>query len=409
MKTLIGPFSQLLPLDGLPDRGPLHDDQIGIISGGGVLVENGRVVATGTFNELRKELSRDANIQEIDGPAVALPGFVDCHTHLLWAGSRAGDFALRNAGSSYLEIKAAGGGIMDSVRATRAATDAELTRLTLDRLNELARRGVTTCEIKTGYGLDVEQELRMIKLIAELDNRHPVRVIPTCLAAHLVPADWRSSKPAYLETIVSDLLPCIQGITQRVDVFVEPTAFPVAEARPYLRAARAIGFELTVHADQFTPGGSILAVEMNARSADHLEASGEREIECLAASDTVAVALPGASLGLGMPFTPARKLLDAGARLAVASDFNPGSAPMGDLLTQASVLATYEKLTNAEVLAAITRRAALALGREDLGYLGPGAAADLLAFPVADYREITYQQGRLRPHKIWIDGKRYDN
>lgn len=418
MPTLIGPFSQILPLVGLPERGPIRDEQLSIIPDGGILVEGTNILAIGNFEHLRKQFDTPAlTIEKIEEPMVALPGFVDAHTHLLYAGTRSRDFALRNAGSSYLEIKAKGGGIMDSVTATRNADNEELKSLCLERLDRLAKLGITTCEIKTGYGLAVDQELRMIKAIYEVSQQHQVKVIPCCLAAHLLPLDYQSNSPVantdikadYLKEMLEELLPKIKPFCQRVDAFVEPTAFPVETAKPYLKAAKEMGFSITVHADQFTCGGSQLAAEIDALSADHLEASGPEEIEILANSNTVAIALPGASLGLGMKFTPARQLLDAGAIVAIASDYNPGSAPMGDLLTQASILATYEKLSNAEVLAGITNRAARALGLDDRGELGVGKMADFIGFPTDDYREITYQQGRLRPTKTWINGKLYPN
>lgn len=410
MPTLTGPFTQLLTLDGLPERGTIRDEQLQIIPDAGILSEAGKIIAVGDFESLRKtHAGPNLELDEVTEKMVALPGFVDCHTHLLYGGTRANDFALRNAGSSYLEIKAAGGGIMDSVTSTRSATSPELIELTLNRLDRLAKLGTTTCEIKTGYGLSVAEELRMIEAIHQVKEQHEVKVIPTCLAAHLLPADYRSSKVDYLEEMLVDLLPNIKAYTNRVDAFVEPSAFPVDAAKPYLEAAKNMGFDLTIHADQFTTGGSQLAVELGALSADHLEASTTTEIELFAKSNTVAVALPGASLGLGMKFTPARALLDAGAIVAIASDFNPGSAPMGNLLTQASIMATYEKLTNAEVLAGISNRAATALGLDDRGVLAAGKQADFIGFATEDYREITYQQGRLRPAKTWINGKAYAN
>jgi len=199
------------------------------------------------------------------------------------------------------------------------------------------------------------------------------------------------------------LLPQIrtEQLSQRVDIFVEQSAFGLAESRQFLQKAKALGFDLAVHADQFTAGSSTLAVELGALSADHLEASTEKEIHALAQSDTVAVVLPGASLGLGEPFAPARKLLDAGACVAIASDFNPGSAPMGDLLTQAAILATYQKLNTAEVLAGLTFRAAKALKLREIGRVEVGYTADLQGYACADFREILYQQGRLKPYGVW--------
>ena len=231
-------------------------------------------------------------------------------------------------------------------------------------------------------------------------------LVATCLAAHILPKEFNGLGADYLEHVLNDLLPVIkkENLAARVDIFIEESAFNTTNAMDYLRAAKQMGFDVTAHADQFTTGGSEVAVHVGAVSADHLEASGEREIKRLAASETVAVALPGASLGLGMGFAPARKLLNAGACLAIASDWNPGSAPMGDLLMQASVLSAYEKLTTAEVFAGLTFRAAKALNLHDRGTLEKGKLADFQAYICDDYREILYQQGKLKPGRVWKKG-----
>ena len=220
------------------------------------------------------------------------------------------------------------------------------------------------------------------------------------------PRDFLGSNSEYLELIIQELFPVMkkEKLTNRIDAFIEKSAFSPEEIKPFFQRAKEIGFYLTVHADQFSVGGSIVAVEFEARSADHLEASGDSEIQALAKSTTNAVALPGASLGLGCAFTPARKLLDQGGALAIASDWNPGSAPMGDLLAQASILATFEKLSTAEVLAGITFRAAAALGLSDRGKLSPGQQADFILFPTSDYREILYHQGKMKPVEVWRSG-----
>ena len=402
---LIGPFRQLLPLRDLPARGALPDSALEVIEAGGVLVRGGRVAAIGTFEELRAQ--GPDQVEELSQPYVGLPGFIDAHTHICFAGDRSGDYAARLEGKSYLEIARTGGGIWRSVTATRAATVAELTAGIVARAERHLRSGVTTIEVKSGYGLSTEAELKQLRAIRAAAPETAADLVPTCLAAHIQPRDFAGDAPAYLEYLVQDLLPQIRAeeLSNRVDSFVEETAFGVSEARRYLEAARAQGFDLTVHADQFSTGGSELAVALGARSADHLEASDDRAIRRLAASDTVAVALPGASLGLGMPFAPARRLLDAGAILAIASDWNPGSAPMGDLLTQAAVLGAYEKLTAAETLAGLTVRAATALGLRDRGSLATGQLADLIAFPATDFREILYHQGQLRPGRVWKRGR----
>jgi len=398
MKRLTGPFTQILPLSGLTLKGALSDDQLLVIPQGGLLTENGRVISVGDFENLRKE-SPLVPVEEINGESVLLPGFIDCHTHICFAGSRAKDYAMRIQGKSYLEIAKAGGGIWDSVTQTRAADEALLTELLLRRVQRHLSEGVTTIEVKSGYGLSVEQELKQLRVIKAASANTTASLVATCLAAHIVPRDFNGNQSEYLDHILNDLLPIVkkENLASRVDIFIEEGAFDQANALTYLNKAKQMGFDITVHADQFSTGGSEAAVRAGAVSADHLEASTEKEIKLLANSDTVAVTLPGASLGLGMPYAPARKLLDAGACVAIASDWNPGSAPMGDLLMQAAVMSAAEKLSNAEVLAGLTLRAAKALKLYDRGVLAPGMRADMQVYPCKDYREILYHQGKLKP------------
>ncbi|MFN5335626.1 MAG: imidazolonepropionase [Bacteroidota bacterium] len=405
MKKLVGPIRQVLTLDHLPVKGALRDEQLEILTHAGILMEGQYIQQVGAWEELKQEFP-EAELQELDGDYVALPGLVDCHTHLCFGGSRARDFALRNAGKTYLEIAQAGGGIWDTVTQTRSLDQATLAGITAKNANRLLREGVTSIEVKSGYGLSVAEELKLLRAIKQASADTAADLIPTCLAAHLCPKDWKGRPSEYLTEIADQLFPVIleENLSTRIDAFVEKSAFSPEEILPYLEKAKQMGFDLTVHADQFSCGGSEVAVRLGARSADHLEASGDAEIQALASSNTVAVALPGASIGLGMAFTPARKLLDAGACLAVASDWNPGSAPMGDLLAQASILATFEKLSTAEVLAGITFRAASALSLSDRGKLTPGQLADFILFPSSDYREILYQQGKIKPEGVWKRG-----
>ena len=405
MKKLIGPICQILTLDQLPLKGALRDEQLEIFTQAGILLEGEYIQKIGSWIELKKEFP-EAEIHELDGDFVALPGLVDCHTHLCFGGSRARDFALRNAGKTYLEIAAAGGGIWDTVTQTRGLDQATLAGITTKNANRLLSEGVTSIEVKSGYGLSVAEELKLLRAIKQASAYTAADLIPTCLAAHLCPKDWKGSPSDYLTEIADQLFPILlkENLGTRIDAFVEKSAFSPEEISPYLEKAKQMGFDLTIHADQFSCGGSAVAVRLGARSADHLEASGEGEIKLLASSNTVAVALPGASIGLGMAFTPARKLLDQGASVAIASDWNPGSAPMGDLLSQASILASFEKLSTAEVLAGITFRAAAALGLSDRGKLTQGQLADFILFPTSDYREILYQQGKMKPEGVWKKG-----
>ena len=400
-KKLIGPFAQLLPMSDLPTKGAISDDQLQVIENAGVAVQDGKIVEVGTFDKMT---SNYEVIEEIEEVIVGLPGFVDCHTHMVWGGSRARDYSLRMRGETYEKILEEGGGIFDSVEKTRAESKETLIKDFEKRVSRHLSSGVTTIEVKSGYGLSEEGEIKMLEVIKEANVK--ADLIATCLAAHVCPKEF-SDKTDYLNYVLDAILSDIKerGLATRVDAFIEPSAFPVEVARDYLTKAKAVGFDLTVHADQFTTGGSKLAVELAAQSADHLEATDEVGIRQLAQSDTVAVALPGASLGLGMQFTPARQLLDAGANVAIATDWNPGSAPMGDLITQAALLGIYEKLSTAEVLSGITFRASQALGLSDRGVLSVGRLADIATLPTSDHREILYQQGMLKAGRIWKGGE----
>jgi imidazolonepropionase len=403
----IGPFTELLPMSDLPEKGAIRDEQLRVEKEAGLLIANGKVSAYGPYADVaRLAETRKAKPILLPKNTVGIPGFIDSHTHSCFAGSRAKDYALRNSGSTYLEIAQAGGGIWDTVTHTREASFSELEELLIQRCQRFLAQGITTLEVKSGYGLSVDEELKMLRVIQSAGKKVFQDLIPTCLAAHMLPKDFGGDAMAYLEHLTKELLPVIksEGLSNRIDAFIEAGAFSPEEISPYFRAAQKMGFDLTVHADQFSTGGSAAAITLNARSADHLEASGEVEIRALAQSNVVATALPGASLGLGCAFTPARALLDAGACLSIASDYNPGSAPMGDLLSQAAILGTMEKLSNAEVLAGITTRAAAALGLQDRGSLEVGKTADLIIFPTSNYQEITYHQGQLKPSMIWKNG-----
>ncbi|MEI6139054.1 MAG: imidazolonepropionase [Mariniphaga sp.] len=405
---IIGPFSQLLTMDHLPLKGSLSDSQLEIIPNAGIVVCDGMIVETGLFSQLCSTFEDLADIESIDIEMVVIPGMIDPHTHICWAGSRANDYALRLAGKSYLEIAQSGGGIMNTVNKTRVATVQELEILLTSRAIHHLQSGVTTIEVKSGYCLNILGELKLLEVINSLNQQIPVDLIPTCLAAHIKPADFQFSNSNYLASIVDELLPEIkrQNLTNRVDIFVDKGAFSTEEAFSYLTKAKLMGFNLVIHGEQFTSAGVALACSLGAASVDHLEAIQDHEIQLLANSNVVAVVLPGASLGLGCQFAPARKLLDTGCSLAIGSDWNPGSAPMGGLLLQTSILGIFEKMTMVESLAAITVRAAASLGLKDRGIIKKGYLADFIGFPASDYREILYNQGSLQPSGIW---KRGDN
>lgn len=404
---LIGPFKQLLTMDFLPAKGALSDAQLEVIPDAGILQHDGKILQVGDFRQLQIQFS-SAEIERLEGDYVALPGMIDVHTHICWAGSRAKDYALRLAGKSYLEIAAAGGGIWDTVLKTRAATEDELVALTVERANELLKQGITTVEVKSGYGLSVEHELKMLEAIKLANQLTKNDLVATCLATHIVPKEFEGDEKLYLQLLVNELLPEVKkrGLANRVDIFVEKNAFSVEMAKPYLLSAKELGFDIVLHGDQFSTGGAQLATEVDALSIDHLEAANKAEIEVLAQSNVIPVVLPGASLGLGEPFAPARKLLDAGTSMVIASDWNPGSAPMGNLLVQAALLGAAQKLSMTEVLAALTCRAALALKKLDRGVLKKSNIADIIAFKTANYQDILYRQGQLQPTKIWKAGEK---
>jgi imidazolonepropionase len=402
---LIGPFKQLLPMTELPPKGALSDEQLLVLEDVGIVIDGEVIKEIGRFQKLKTKFS-NVQIQELKGNHTCLPGFIDAHTHICFGGSRANDYAMRNAGKSYLEIAKAGGGIWDTVTQTRKASKAELVKGTIKRANRHLKNGVTTLEVKSGYGLSVAEELKMLYAIEEANELSAADLIATCLAAHMLPKDYDGSAEEYLEEISGELFPRLksENLTNRIDAFIEESAFSAQQIAPYFKKAKEMGFDITVHADQFSTSGSTVAVDFNAISADHLEVSTDKEIALLAKSDVIATALPGASIGLGCAFTPARKLLDAGGSLAIASDHNPGSAPMGDLLTQAAILGTFEKLSNAEVLAGITIRAAAALKLEDRGELEVGKLADFSLFHTGNYQEILYNQGNLKPCVVFKRG-----
>ena len=408
---LIGPFRQIVTMRDLPLKGALKDEALEVIYEGGILINGSQIAAVNSFEVLKKEFSNQLiAIDNIEEDLVALPGFIDVHTHACFAGSRAKDYAARNNGKSYLEIAQEGGGIWSTVRHVREADKYDLINATTKRLDKLLANGITTVEIKSGYGLNIEHELKMLRVINEIKQKHQIDIHATCLAAHIIPKDWEEGEEAYLQLIIDELVPKVkeENLCNRFDIFIEEGAFGVETAKRYLNKLKEQDFQLTVHGDQFHPGGSQVAIDCGAVSVDHLEASGEKEIIALSKSDVIPVALPGASIGLGCAFTPARKLLDQGCSLAIASDWNPGSAPQGNLLTQAAILGTFEKLSTAEVFAGITFRAAKVLGLNDRGSLDKNMIADIIAFPTKDYREILYHQGELKACNVWKKGERYE-
>jgi len=405
VRELIGPFSQIITMANLPVRGRINDDDLQIIKDGGIVIENEKIVEIGIFSQLNKNIS---SVREIKFPCVILPGFIDSHTHVCHFGNRSNEYAKRNSGISYQQILAEGGGIHNTMKSTSNCTDDQLEEDTLRRLKRHFLDGVLTCEVKSGYAPNLDDEIRMLKIINKIDNDNEIDLIPTCLAAHVTPKSFESSK-SYLDSILNYLLPKIKedDLSNRVDIFIEEKAFSVSEASAFLDKVKN-NFSITAHANQFTSGGVKVGVDNSAVSVDHLEVITDQEINYLSKSETTGVVLPGCSLGLGIPFAPARKLLDNNCKLSIASDWNPGSAPMGDLLMQAALLGSSEKLSNAEVLAGITCRSANALSLEDRGSLEKGKIADIIGFETNDFRDILYNQGKLKPSFICKRGKIYN-
>jgi imidazolonepropionase len=329
------------------------------------------------------------DVVELDGSGLAaVPGLVDCHTHACFAGDRAAEFELRAGGASYEELHAAGGGILSTVRATREAGENGLAGALARHRGWMLAQGTTTFEAKSGYGLDRETELAQLRAISA------ARGVPTWLGAHAVPPEFPDAD-AYLDFALAEVLPEAARIAEAADVFVERGAFDAAQARRYLEACRAAGLALRLHADQFTEAGGIpLAVELEARSVDHLEATGDEGVRALAGSGVAAVLLPVAALYLGRPMPPARALLEAGAIVALATDFNPGSAFCESLPVVMTLACTQLGLSPAEALAACTVNAAHVLGRADrIGRLEPGYAADLVLIDSSDWRYLAYHLG----------------
>ena len=389
---------------GGPKRGPAMRE-VGLLEDGGLAISAGKIVAVGPSNEILARYS-SANIIEAHGQAVC-PGFVDPHTHVVFAGDRVNEFEQRVQGLSYMEIMAAGGGIVSSARAVRAASVEQLVVETRPRLDSMLKLGTTTLEVTTGYGLDEANEMKLLTVIESLAASHACTLVPTFLGAHAIPAEYKTSPEQYVQLVIDKMLPHAatwyqtslfkaRGIPFFCDVFCELNAFSLAQSRRILEAGIALGLGVKIHADEFTPlGGVSLAVELNAVSADHLDATTEVERVRLANSNTVCVVLPAVNFHLGSAhFADARSLLDAGCALALSTDINPGSAPGPSMPLVMAIAARYQHLLPAEVLNASTINAAYAIGMgQRVGSLEVGKQADLLILDTADYRHLCYRFG----------------
>jgi len=367
---------------GGPLRGAALRD-VCVVEHAFVLCRGGRVAAVGSMADLPPDTG---GLREIDGRGLsAIPGLIDCHTHPCFGGDRVNEFSLRAAGASYERLHAAGGGILSTVRATRAAGEEELIQTTMRHRAWMRAHGTTTFEGKSGYGLDRDTELAQLRAVRSAGG------IPTWLGAHTVPPEFTDAD-AYLDFLLADVLEEAAGLAEAADVFLERGSFDARQARRYLEACRDAGLALRLHGDQFTESGAIsLAIDLGARSVDHLEATGSAGVAQLAASDVTGVLLPASSLFLARPMPPARELADAGALIALATDFNPGSAFCDSLPLVLSLACTQMKLAPEEALVAATANAAHVLGRADrIGRLQPGFAADIVLLDALDWRHVAY-------------------
>lgn len=399
---LIHSATQLLTLAGGPQRGG-ELGRLGMIEDGALAIADGRVIAVGSTGELRKHHRAR---REIDARGrVVLPGFVDPHTHVVWMGDRAAEFELRLRGASYMEIMAAGGGIASTVRLTRLASIEALMLEARPRLWRMLAHGTTTAEAKTGYGLETGAELRLLEAVLRLDGEGPLELAPTLLGAHAVPPEFDGNTQGYVDLVCTQMLPAARDFMRSrqpgrplpfVDVFCEQGAFDLAQSRQILETARGLGFPLKIHADEFAGlGGTALAVELGAVSADHLVHTPATDIAALGRSTTVAVSLPCTPFGLAEhEFTPAQTLLEAGAFLALATDLNPGTAWCESMQFVIALACRSLKLSPAQAIAAATINAAAAIGRQDrVGSLELGKQADVLVLDAPDFRHLGYRFG----------------
>jgi imidazolonepropionase len=386
-------------------------NDLGLLKGAAVAVSDDRIAAVGPQPELER---RFPDVTRVDCQGgVLLPGWVDSHTHAIFGRPRADEQELRAAGASYMEIAARGGGIHASVRDLRQRSEDELFALALGRLRRLAAYGTTTIEVKSGYGLTVEDELKELRVIARLAEVLPVRLVPTWLGAHEIPLEYRSTRNKYVDLLVNDMLPRVVAdrLARFADVFCEPGVFTVAESRTILTAAKHAGLGLKLHADELEPsGGAELAAQIGATSADHLAAISDAGVAALAASNTVATLLPGTMLFLGRRSqAPARALIEAGVAVALATDFNPGTSPTPNLPLILTLAVSQLRLTVAEAIIAGTVNGAAALGLADtIGQIAPGFSADLALYEIDDVRELPYWYGDRRCRASWVKGKACD-
>lgn len=403
-------IGQLVTLAG-PARARVGAElrELGIVRGGAVVVREGRIAAVGTYAEIRAGIPREAVVIDAAGRSVT-PGFVDAHTHPVFAGNRAAEFERRIGGATYQEIAAAGGGILRTVELTRAATEDELLAAARRHCRWMLRGGTTTIEAKSGYGLDGATEMRMLRVMARLNEEGPMRIVPTLLAAHTVPPEFVGRRGEYVRWIAEELIPQVAaaGLACYCDAFCDDHAFTVLETRTVLTAAKGHGMRLRVHAEQFRAGtGAALAAELGAATADHLEVANDQVLEELRDAGVQPVLLPGSVFALGRRnYPPARKMVEMGLAIVLATDFNPGSSPVASMPFVLSLASIEMGLLPAEALTAATINAAwsLDLGRET-GSLEPGKRADFLIHEFGDYRELAYFVAAPARPRVFIGGR----
>lgn len=391
---------ELVTMAGGPRRGS-RLKEVEAIRGGALAAHQGRIVDVGSTEEVLARVQTGPGTRIIDarGRAV-IPGFVDPHTHLCYAGDRAEEFAMRLGGATYQEIAARGGGILSTVRATREASETTLVDLGLRRLDQLALVGTTTVEVKSGYGLTTVDELKQLRAIAEMARRHPLDVVPTFMGAHEVPPEYRERREAYVNLMLNEMLPALAaepGLAQYVDIFTEKGVFSVDESRLILTRAQELGYRVKVHADELNDlGGAAMAASLGAASADHLLFASEAGLAAMAKSGTVAVCLPGTAFCLmTVPYANARKMVEQGCTVALASDFNPGSCPAYSIPFIITLACMHMKLDPSEALAAATINAAAAIGMQSrVGSLEIGKQADIVILDAPTHRHIPYRMGQ---------------
>ena len=400
--------SQLVTLAG-PQRPRVGDElrELSIIEDGAFLVWDGRIEKVGKREEIMPLVKADCDVIDA-GNRVVMPGFVDAHTHPVFAGNRANEFELRASGATYEQIALAGGGIRSTVRKTRAASEDELVAAGQRYAEWFLRCGTTTVESKSGYGLTVEDELKMLRAIRRLGEETPLRYVPTFLGAHVVPEEFKGDSGGYVDLIVEEMLPRVaaENLAEFCDVFCEAGAFTVEESRRILLAAKALGFKLRVHADQLSlSGGSALAAELGAVTADHLEQADESAIRNLQSAMVQPVLLPCSVLMIGsQKYANARAMIEAGLAVVIATDFNPGSSPVPSMLLALTLASTQMKMTPAEAITAATINAAYSLGRgKEIGSLEPGKRADFVIHDCDDYRELAYFAGLEHPMAVYAN------